>query len=431
MAKFIAIMQLLIQQATVIAPTTTHHLLKRDIFIENGIIKSIAPQLNIDNTEVINAANAHVSIGWMDIGVQTGEPGFEHREDLNSVTLAASAGGFTAIASFPNANPPIHSRSEVQYLKHFSDKNIVEIYPIGAISKACAGKDIAEFYDMHDAGAIGFSDGLHSLKHTGLLIRALQYAQGISSVILHHPNDQSVGKDGQMNEGKISTSLGLQGIPSMSEELMLQRDLEALAYSGGRLHLHNISTARSVELVRAAKLKGLNVTASVAVMNIALTDEALLDFDTNCKVQPPLRTQSDIDALVEGIVDGTIDCLTSNHTPLEQERKWLEFPYADFGAIGLETAYALSNEKLSQHLTQGELIHLWTYGSRKVFNLPLPTLEAGAVANLTIFDPSENWKYTTDQIRSKSKNSPFIGRTMQGKVQAIVNKGKVWKNIIP
>ncbi len=422
-------MNILLQQPTIIAPNTVYHLKQYDILIQNGIITAIDSSLHNTDAKIVKAHNYYLSIGWLDVGTQVGEPGLEHREDLESVSKAAMAGGFTAIASFPNTRPAIHSRTEVNYLKHFSADRLIDIFPIGAVSKNCKGEEMAELYDMHDAGAVAFSDGKHSVQHILLLTKALQYVKAFDGLIINYPNQSNLASDGQMHEGAISTQLGLPGIPSIAEEMAIQRDLTLLEYTNAKLHFHNISTATSVEIIRAAKAKGLNVSASVAIMNLVLTDETLLDFDTNYKVLPPLRELSDVEALKNGLKEGVIDFITTHHTPLEVEAKAVEFPYASFGAIGLETAYALSNMHLGTEISQEQLVQWWAYHPRKRLGLAIPEISVGSLANLTLFDSNATWVYEEDSIQSKSKNSPFIGQTFRGKVVAVFNKGK-WMSFL-
>jgi dihydroorotase len=367
---------------------------------------------------------ACVSAGWFDVGVQAGDPGYEHREDLDSVTEAAAIGGYTSIATQPNTKPAIHSKSEILYIKNKNLYSLVEILPIGALSVDCAGKDIAEFYDMHYAGAVAFSDGAKSVQDAGLMLRALQYARGIEALVINYPNTKSIAPQGQMHEGIVSTSLGLTGLPAMAEELMIQRDLHLVAYSDGRLHFANISTTRAVELVREAKRQGLRVTASVAALNLAFTDETLTTFDANLKVLPPLRTQQDVDALLEGLADNTIDFIASNHVPLDEEVKNLEFSYADFGAIGLQTTFALSNFVLHKKLTISQIIHKIALAPRQVLGFELPKIEVGEKANLTLFNPDEIFVLQEKAILSKSKNSPLVGKLLRGKVLGVINRGQ-------
>lgn len=421
-------MQLLIKNGTILNPSGAFHQEKVDILIQNGTIADIRSTLEVEKAEVIDASEGYISIGWMDIGVQTGDPGFEHREDLDSVTKAAAAGGYTAIASFPNTNPVIHSKSEVRYIKHHTQGNLVDVYPIGAISQNCEGKDITEMYDMSQAGAVAFSDGSKPVQHAGLLLRALQYVKAFNSLIINHPHDKTAAPGGQMHEGRMSTSLGLKGIPALSEELMVQRDLELLKYTDSKLHILNVSTAGAVERIRQAKEQGLNVTASVAILNLTHNDEALYDFNVNLKLLPPLREENDRLALLAGLQDGTIDCITSNHIPLEEEAKKLEFPYADFGATGLETAFALYQMYLKDTVTLEQWIEKVAIQPRKLLQLSIPELKTGVSANLTVFQPNAQWTYDQNSTYSKSYNSPFFNQQVTGKIQAVINHNRhlIW-----
>ena len=417
-------MQLLVKNAVVIDPASKLNGEKANIFIKNGKVERIGKRLKIEGAKVFDAKGACVSPGWLDLGTTIGDPGFEHREDFASAARAATAGGFTALAVFPNTAPAIHSKSEVLYLKNESQRSLVEFLPIGAISENCAGKDITEMYDMRAAGAVAFSDGRKPVQDSGLMMRALQYVRPFNGVVINQPSDDYLDHGGQMHEGKVSTSLGLKGIPSMGEELMVQRDIYLAEYTDSRLHLQNISTAGAVRLVRAAKAKGLQVTAAVAAMNLACDDTFLQDFDANFKVLPPLRSPADIEALVEGLADGTIDCITSNHVPLEAERKELEFLFADFGAIGLETAFAVSWSALKGEITLEKVVEKLTAGPRLALGLAAPKIVEGAPASLTIFDPNFEWEFSKKDIFSKSRNTPFVGRTFTGKVLGVIGNGK-------
>jgi len=416
---------LLIKNVTIVDPSSRLNGKKRDILInKKGIIEAIKVTIKAKNVEILNAKDACISIGWMDVGTQVGDPGYEHREDLQTVSQAALAGGYTAIAPYPNTLPTIHSKSEVNYIKNKTDLGLVDFYPIGAISRDCEGKDITEMYDMHHSGAVAFSDGQKTIQNSGLMMRALQYVKAFDGLIMNHPQDAALASDGQMHEGRVSTSLGMKGIPSIAEELMVQRDLYLVEYAESRLHLFNISTERSVDLLKEAKSKGIDVTASVPILNLVFDETAIGEFDSNYKVLPPLREKSDIKALKRGIKNGTISLITSNHIPLDEESKNLEFPYADFGIIGLETTYALCNSHLSDVLETKDLISILAINPRKLLRLPIPSIEEGAEANLTVFNPNLEWTLTEKSIRSKSKNTPFIGQKFKGKVIAVVNNGK-------
>lgn len=401
---------------------TAYHGQQLDLLIEEGIISRIGEELSgVGGDESWDLKGAMLSPGWLDIGAQCGDPGLEHREDLEHAAEAAMMGGFTGVACFPNTDPCVHSKSEVHYIRQRTRELLVDFYPIGAVSHDCAGKEITEMLDMHAAGALAFSDGKQPVAHAGLLLRALLYAKAFDGVILNHPHEQSIVPGGQMHEGIISTQLGMRGIPALSESLMVQRDIDILVYSDSRLHVHNISTARAVSLIRAAKQQGLHITCSVPALNLFFTETDLQGFDSMLKVLPPLRTEADREAIIAGLADGTVDLITSNHVPLEVEAKQLEFAYAKFGAIGLETAFAAARTALGDRLSPQQLVDKFSVQPRKLLGLSVPTIAEGNVANLTAFAPNAKWTLQQKDIRSKSKNSPFIGREMTGRVLGVVN----------
>ncbi len=418
-------MDQLIRQVTVIDRNSSHHRQKVDILIRDGRITSIGPELKAPaGAEVFSAKGAYVSAGWIDTGAQVGDPGYEHREDLQSAAAAAAAGGFTGIGCLPNTNPVVDTKSEVLYLRNHDRHLLVDLYPIGALSHGCQGKEITEMIDMHTAGAVAFSDGNRPVQNGGLMMRALQYVTAFGGVVANQPQDLTVAADGQMHEGMLSTSLGLKGLPPLAEELMVQRDIYLLEYTNSRLHLANLSTAQAVELVRQAKARGLRLTCSVPALNLVYDQSALEDFDTNFKVLPPLRSKKDVKALREGVLDGTIDMISANHVPLEEEVKKLEFPFAEFGAIGLETAFPLAWSALGSTISLEELIDRLAVRPRQLFGLPDPEIEEGVPANLTVFDPERSWTLTEADLRSKSANCPLLGQTLKGRVLAVFNRGR-------
>lgn len=403
-----------------------------DILIRDGVIEAVGEGLSAGRgAEVWEAAAGGalcVSPGWLDLGVQTGDPGYEHREDLYSAAAAAAAGGFTAVASFPNTHPAIDSKSEVLYVKNKTAGSPVAFHPIGAVSQECEGKDLAELMDMYHAGAIAFSDGRKPVQDAGLLLRAMQYARAFNGLVINEPLHKSIAAGGQMHEGIASTSLGLKGIPALAEEVMVQRDLSLLEYAESRLHIHLLSTAKSVAMVRAAKKAGLPVTASVAVANLCFTDEKLLDFNSHWKVLPPLRSSADAQALLAGVADGTIDVIATNHSPWDEEAKNLEFPYAEFGMTGLETAFALCRTFLHKKLPVNTLVEKMAFAPRRVLGLPAPEIRPGARADISVFDPDLEWTFGEKDIRSRSHNTPFAGWQFKGKALGIVNNGQVVRN---
>jgi dihydroorotase len=416
-------MNLLIKSATVIDPNSPFNQKIADLLIENGVIVKIAPEIETD-AEIFDAEGKYVSPGFFDLNCNIGELGLETKEDLYTGTKAAAAGGFTGIALMPNTIPPVHSKAEIEYLLNRAKNNLVDVYPLGAISHKREGIDLAEMYDMYLSGAKAFTDGNRPVQDAGLMERALLYAQGFDALVLSYPEDTAIAGKAKVNEGEISTLLGMKGIPSLAEELMIARDLYLAEYTGSRIHFSTISTTRSVELVREAKRKGLEVTCDVAAHHLVLTDEALTGFDSLYKVKPPLRTQDDVDALIAGLKDGTIDAIVSQHTPHEVEFKDVEFEVAEFGIIGLQTALSLV---LKAGLDIELIVQKLAVGPRQILNVYIPVVAEGKAANLVIFDTDAEWEYTTKNNRSKSYNSPFIGQNLKGKVLLTCNNNNLYK----
>ncbi|WP_295673731.1 dihydroorotase family protein [uncultured Mucilaginibacter sp.] len=416
-------MNLLIKSATIIDPNSPFNQKIADVLIEKGIITQIAPDIETD-TEIFEAEGKYISPGFFDLNCNIGEPGLETKEDLYTGTKAAAAGGFTGIALMPNTVPPVHSKSEIEYILNRSKKNLVDVFPLGAISHKREGKDMAEMYDMYLSGAKAFSDGNKPVQDAGLMERALLYAQGFDALIFSYPEDTAIAGKAKVNEGEVSTLLGMKGIPSLAEELMIARDLYLAEYTVSRIHFSTISTTRSVELIREAKRKGLEVTCDVAAHHLVLTDEALLGFDSQYKVKPPLRTQDDVDALIAGLKDGTIDAIVSQHTPHEVEFKNVELEVAEFGIIGLQTALPLA---LKAGLDISLIVEKMAVNPRKILNIDIPVIAEGKEANFVLFDADEVWEYNKKNNRSRSYNSPFIGHNLIGKVLLTCNNNQSFK----
>jgi dihydroorotase len=415
-------MNFLIKYATILFPGSPYHQQTADVLVENGIIKSIAPSIDAD-AEVFDARNSYLSPGFFDLNCNMGEPGLETKEDLTTGLQAAAAGGFTGLAIMPDTQPPVHSKTEVEYLLNRTKGNLVEVHPLGTISHKREGKDLAEMYDMYLSGAKAFTDGNSPVKDAGLMERALLYAQGFGALIFSYPEDVAIAGKGKVHEGLVSTLLGMKGIPSLAEELMIARDLYLAEYTGSPIHFSTISTERSVELIREAKRKGLSVTCDVAAHHLILTDEALLGFDSQYKVKPPLRTQSDIDALIAGLNDGTIDAIVSQHTPHEIEFKEVEFETAAYGIIGLQTVLPLA---LQAGLTAEAIVEKLAVNPRNILSIKAPELQEGQYANFTVFNEDSTWSFDKDTNRSKSANSPFIGQNLKGKVLLTCNNNQVF-----
>lgn len=419
-------MKLLIRRVTVIDPASPHHGETLDMYIESGRISRLGLGLGIDCGREMVLEGAYVSPGWMDLGAQVGDPGFEHREDLETASAAAAAGGYTAVAPFPNTAPPVAGKAEVAYLLSRSSNELVQFYPIGTVSEEGSGKQIAEMMDMARAGAVGFSDGMLPVRHSGLMLRALQYVRSFDGLIINWPMDEELALDGQIHEGLVSIEMGLRGIPALAEETMVQRDIGLNGYAGSRMHIYGISTSGSVALIRRAKAQGMNLTCSVPVLNIAYDENAVRDYEANFKVLPPLRGKEDREALLAGILDGTIDLIVSNHVPLEAELKLLEFPYAEFGALGLETAYGVINTILCDQLDMENIVRILAYRPRSILGLPVPSIQEGVPANLTFFNPELKWKVEAARFFSKSSNTPLEGRVLKGKVLGVINNSLEW-----
>ena len=414
-------MNLVIRKAKIIDPKSPFHNQTVDVKITNGVIDAIGNSVSNDaNYQEFQQEGLHLSQGWFDTSVSLGEPGFEDRETIANGLIVAAKSGFTGIALQPNSHPIIDNQSQVHFVKQKAVNSATDLYPIGALTKNSEGKDLAELYDMKNAGAVAFGDYGKSLSNANLLKIGLQYVQDFDGLVIAFAQDETIKGNGVVNEGVVSTRLGLKGIPNLAEELIIARNLFLLEYTGGKLHIPTVSTAKSVALIKEAKAKGLAVTCSVAVHHLVLTDEKLDGFDTRYKVSPPLRTEADRQALLTGVIDNTIDCITSDHNPIDIEHKKMEFDLAKNGTIGLESAFGalltvLPLEKVIEKLTSGDI----------VLNIEKQVIDINSKANLSLFEIGSNWIFSKEAILSKSKNSAFLGQPMQGKALGIYNNGKL------
>jgi dihydroorotase len=400
-----------------------------DLLIEKGFIAKIGCDLkNPNNVEEIDLKDLHVSAGWFDMRANFCDPGHEYKEDLNSGLKAAAKGGFTGVMVMPDTEPAISTKSGVEYILNKTKENIVEALPAGSLSYQCEGKEIAEMYDMHAAGAIAFTDNKKSVAQSSLLNRAMLYTQSFNGLIINFPNDREISNSGQINEGVVSTELGLKGIPALAEELMVSRDIFLAEYCNSRIHLANITTKKSVELIKAAKKKGIRITADVNSTHLLFEETELLHFDNHFKVTPPLRTQEDILALIGGLKDGTIDVICSDHTPQDIENKQCEFDHAAFGMLNLQTSFAATNTATQGKLALPDAIAKITSAPRAILGLTKVAITVGAPANLTLFSPTEKWTLRKEDIISKSKNTPFIDKELTGKVYGVINKNQIEMN---
>lgn len=423
-------MKHLLKHIQVLPENSPYHGKKVDILLNGGRIEQISEKpLNLAAQDGVthDLDGCYVANGFCDLYVNTGDPGFEYREDIHSVADAAVAGGYTLLCATADNQPVTQTKSQVEYILNKAASTPVHILPLGAVTENFDGKTPTEMYDMHHAGAVAFSDMPHAVKDSGVLLRALQYVQPFCGLIITMPFDKTLVGEGQVNEGEISVRMGMKGITNVSEYTVVQRDLELLRYAGGRLHMMGISTKESVDLIRKAKQEKLPVTCSVFVHHLISDEATVKDFDSNYKVFPPLRTQSDQQALIEGLKDGTIDCISTQHTPLNIDSKNVEFEYADYGMTGLETSFGLLAKKLDGLISKEQLQQLLSDNARKIIRRET-IIDKGATADLVILDFSEQWQLEEKNIRSKSKNTPYIGVPLKGKVKAVFSKGRFLSN---
>lgn len=404
-----------------------------DFRIRGGLIYEISGQLNpLPDEQIFDANGAFLSGGWMDMHVHLREPGYEHKETIASGCNAAMFGGFTEVACMPNTNPPIHTRDVVEYIRNRAEKELVDVHPIGCVTKERAGKSIAEMADMKDGGAVAFSDDGDPVSSSQVMRVALEYSSMLGLPVINHEEDLTLSRPGHMHEGEVSARLGLDGTPGIAEDVMIARDLLLAQFTGGHIHVAHISTAKGVELVRRAKQEGIKVTTEVCTHHFDLTDVEVekRHFDTHVKMHPPLRSESDRAAMIEGLKDGTIDVICTDHAPHSAEEKEVEFIYAPNGIIGLETAWSICVKRLLQpgELSLDEILEKVIVAPRKILNLPLPSLQKGNKANLTLFNTDEEWTFSEDNVRSKSRNSPYIGEKLTGRAIAVYNKGRFMEN---
>jgi dihydroorotase len=417
-------MKVLIKQARIISSSSPFNGKIKDILVTNGIITAISDAITEKTDQVIAYKDLAVSTGWMDIFANFADPGQEYKETLETGAKAAAAGGFTDVMVLPNTNPVVHNKSGVEYIVQRSKPLAVSVHPIGAVTKNAEGKDLAEMYDMHQSGAIAFGDGTNPIQSAGIVLKALQYVKSFDGTVIQIPEDKSIGVTGLINEGIISTQLGLPGKPTIAEEILIARDIKLAGYAESKLHFTGVSSAKSIACIRSAKENGINITCSVTPYHLFFTDTNMQDYDTNLKVNPPLRTETDRQALLEAVIDGTVDCIASHHFPQNWDSKTCEFEYAKEGMIGLESLFGVMGDL---GLSTERIVELLT-NPRKIFGLQLPEIKEGAAACLSLFIAGEEYIFDEKMIKSKSKNSPFIGKKLKGKVIGIINKDSIELN---
>jgi len=415
-------MAILLRNIKLYEPTHEKHGTRTDIFINEGKIEEISNDLDGKNaTKIINGESLSASIGWMDLYCSLNDPGFEYKENIATLCEAAASGGFTDVAVLPNTFPVVDNVQSVNYIQQQTKLYTTTLHAVAALTKKTKGEELSEMIDLSKAGVNLFSDGSTHIDINAVFGRALRYLQPIEGLLMCYPDDSDLYVNGQMHEGKMSTLLGMKGIPAIAEEVAIMKALKLLEYYGGRLHFTTISTAGAVALIKEAKSKGLHVTCDIAAYQFSFTDEALTGFDTYLKVKPPFRTKADNDAIIEGLKTGVIDAIVSNHRPQDTESKQLEFNLADFGIISLETAYAAANTFHQGKLDTAILVEKLGTKPRELAKLSVTNVKEGLPASLTIFDEDNEWSYKQEDFISKAGNSPFIGQTLKGKAMGIIN----------
>lgn len=418
-------MNLLVKGITIVDPNSEFNLQICDVRVENGKIVAIESALSAKKgEELVEAKGAILNPGFFDLNCMIGDPGLETKEDIQTGTAAAQAGGFTGVAVLPNTKPVVQSKGEVAYILNKAKNNLVDVFPIGAISKDLEGKEIAELFDMKNAGAVAFSDGSKAISDDGFVSRAMQYALGFGGLLMLYPENKAIAGKAQVNESANNVLLGMKGVPALAEEMQIARDIFLATYHHAPIHISNVSTAGGVALIKKAKKDGVKISCDVAAHQLVFTEELLNDFDSNYKVKPPLRSKADNKALIAGLKDGTIDAICSQHRPHEIEFKDVEFEIAAYGIIALQTVLPLL---LKGGLDTALIVEKLAINPRKLLNLPIPVIKVGEKANFTIYNPTTEWMYNAASNFSKSNNSPLLGKTLKGKVVLVYNNNQFQK----
>lgn len=406
---------------------------QRDVVIESGKIVEVgAIESAHFSGDILDCTDKMISPGWLDMHVHLREPGSEGKETIASGSLAAANGGFTGVCCMPNTDPPIDSQEMIQYIKDRSKGALVTVHPIAAITKKREGKELSEILELVEQGAVAISDDGRPVMSADVMRRALEYSKMVDVPVIGHEEDSTMTEQSDMHEGFVSTCLGLHGWPSVAEEIMISRDIMLAEYTGARFHVAHISTRNSVNLVRQAKQKGIQVTAEATPHHFTLTVDAVRGFDTNTKMNPPLRTELDRQEMLKGLQDGTIDVIATDHAPHAVEEKEAEYIYAPFGIVGLETALGVAVDSLLKNsiLTLEQMISCFAVQPYKILNLPLPAVKKSEIANLTLFTPGQEWTVESSKFLSKSINSPFLGRKLTGKPFAVINRNQIFTSVL-
>lgn len=420
-------MNIIIKKAKVTDPTSPYNGQIADIHIAGGKIVSIGKDIVAKGAKILDVPGVYISPGWIDLFADFADPGYEFRETLETGAAAAAAGGYTDVCVVPNTKPAIDQKSVVEYVVQKARQLPVSIHPLGSITRGADGKDLAEMYDMKLSGAVAFSDGKSPLQSAGILVKALQYLKSFNGVLIQVADDKSISPNGLMHEGITSTRMGLPGRPEIAEEIAVAANVRLAAYAESNLHLTGISTEGSVKLVKEARQKKVAVTCSVTPYNLVFCDEDITTYDSNLKVNPPLRSKKDRKALQKAVAEGAIDCIASHHIPQDKDHKVVEFEYAKNGMISLQTTYAAVNTYLPE-VPQERWVELLAINARRILNIPVPTIAEGNEASVTLFLPKQEWTLNLEDIASRSKNTPFAGQTFTGKPLGIYHKNQLTLN---
>ena len=421
-------MQLLLKKGRLVDPAARRDE-EIDLLIRDGVIEKMGANLAVHDAQSYDLKGKVIAPGFIDMHVHLREPGFEYKETILTGAAAAAAGGFTAVCCMPNTEPAIDDESVVRYIQSKAKSalnGLVDVYPVAAVTKGRRGEQLAPLAELSDAGAVAFSDDGAPVYDAEIMRRAMEYAAMFGKPVIQHAQEMSMTKGGVMNEGSVSTALGLPGMPSLAEDIMVSRDIQICRYTRGQYHVAHLSTAGAVDLVRRGKGEGVNVTCEVTPHHFTLTDEAVRGYNTNTKMNPPLRTSSDVEAVRKGLRDGTIDVIATDHAPHSFDEKEVEFQFAPFGIVGLETAIGIIVTELVQSgvLTLAQMIEKLSVNPRRILHLPSIVIAEGEAANLTIFDPAAEWIVDPPSLKSRSKNTPFGGRKLIGKPIGVLNNGQ-------
>jgi len=417
-------MNILLKSVNISDPSSSHYNSIKDILISDGKIKSIEDNIESKNKKfkIIDCKGKHLSQGWVDLKADFCDPGNEYKETIESGLKAAAAGGYTHVCVLPSTNPFVDGKTQVEYILRKSESSLTKAHPIGSITKKGKGKELSEMYDMNLSGTRLFSDDLNEVS-TGMLSRSLLYSKNINATIISLPKESSLSNQTIVNEGLASLKTGLKGDPSISEEIEIEKNLSVLQYTQGKLHLTGISTKKGVEKIKKAKTEGANLTASVNIMNVLFDENEVLNFDTNFKIIPPLRTKEDKEALLKGLKDGTIDAIDSDHRPHEQDEKDVDFQTASFGCIQLQTTFAAFNTFFPKNTAL--FIEAVSIKAKNTAQIKEQAIEVGNEVDATLYDPQKEWKMEKKEILSKSFNTPFLNKNLKGKVCAVFRGNKI------